>query len=121
MEESLIVQLKGKLFKEKGKIISQLEEMTQEKTFNKDKVQVKWKEMGTKEEDSAMEVANFQDSISLERNLEESLEKIEKALEKIEKGEYGKCEKCPRDIEEERLIAYPEATICLECTVQKRP
>lgn len=121
MDKGLIAQSNDKLLEEKKKIISQLEEMTQEKTFNKDKVQVKWKEMGNKDEDNAVEVANFQDSISLERNLEENLEKIEKALEKIDKGEYGKCEKCSRDIEEERLIAYPEATVCLKCTAQKRP
>ena len=120
MDESLIAQLKNKLLAEKGDIISQLEEMTQEKTFNKDKVQVKWKETGNKDEDNAVEVANFQDSISLERNLEENLEKIEKALKKIEKGEYGKCEKCSQNIEEERLMAYPEATVCLRCTAQKR-
>ncbi len=120
MDENLTAQLKDKLFTEKKRIISQLKEMTQEDTFNKDKVQVKWKETGNKDEDNAVEVANFQDSISLERNLEENLEKIEKALEKIEKEEYGKCEKCSRDIEEERLMAYPEAMVCLKCTVQKR-
>lgn len=121
MDKGLIAQLKDKLFKEKEKIIFQLEEMTQEKTFDKDKIQTKWKEVGNKDEDNAVEVANFQDNISLERNLEINLEKIEKALEKIEKGEYGKCEKCSQNIEEERLIAYPEATVCLKCTAQKRP
>jgi len=119
MEKSLIEQLKNKLLKEKEKIVEQLKEMTEETTFNKDKVQVKWKEMGSKEEDSAVEVADFQDNISLERNLETNLDKIEKALEKISQGEYGKCEKCSQDIEEERLAAYPEATVCLKCTAQK--
>jgi len=116
MDQSLIEQLKVKLLDTKKKIVAQLEQLTQEKSFHKDKVQAKWQEMGDKEEDNAVEVANFQDNISLERDLEVNLEKAENALSKIEKGEYGKCEKCGSEIEEARLTAYPEATHCLKCT-----
>jgi len=120
METSLINQLKEKLLAEKKKLAEQLEAMTQERTFDKDKVQVKWKELGNKEEDNAVEVANFQDSISLERDLEVNLERIENALAKIEAGQYGICEHCGNDIEEARLRAYPEATLCLKCTAQQK-
>jgi len=33
----------------------------------------------------------------------------------IEKGEYGICEKCGKKIDEERLLACPEAKTCLKC------
>lgn len=99
----------------RDKLKSQLETLTEEKRFDKNKVQVKWKDFGTKEEDSAVEVADYQDNISLERNLEESLEKIDKALKRIEEGKYGRCEKCGKEIEQARLKAYPEATLCLSC------
>lgn len=115
MEQEFIEEMKKRLTHERDKIRSQLETMTEEKVFNKDKVQTKWKDVGTKEEDSAVEVADYQDQISLERNLEVSLEKIDKALESIEKGFYGKCEKCGKDIEQARLEAYPEANLCLTC------
>lgn len=120
MDSSFIEQLKGKLLETKKMIVAQLEQMTQEKSFNKDKVQAKWQEMGDKEEDNAVEVANFQDNISLERDLEVNLERIEKALQKIVQGEYGKCEKCGSDIEEARLTAYPEAAHCLKCASEPR-
>jgi len=120
MDKTLLDQLTKKLQTSKDKLVSQLENMTQEKEFDKDKVQVKWKEMGNKEEDSAVEVAEYQDSISLERNLEESLEKIQKALDRIDNGKYGICESCNDQIEEERLNAYPEAALCLKCKSKQR-
>ncbi|MBU0598354.1 TraR/DksA C4-type zinc finger protein [Patescibacteria group bacterium] len=115
MDNSIIDQAKLKLLDDQGKIVAQLEEMTQKKSFDKDKVQAKWQEVGDKDEDSAVEVADFQDKISLERNLETSLEKIEKALDKISKGLYGKCDQCGQEIETNRLLAYPEAGRCLKC------
>ena len=115
MDKTTQDQLKEKLLNEKNKIVGLLEQMTNEKTFNKDKIQVKLDNVGDKDEDNAMEVANFQDNISLERELEVTLEKIDAALVKIDKGEYGKCEKCQSDIKDERLLAYPEANICLTC------
>jgi len=115
MDQTFIEEMKLRLIAEREKLKSQLETLTQEKTFDKDKVQVKWKDFGTKDEDSAVEVSDFQDQISLERNLEESLEKIDKALEGINKGTYGICEKCGKEIERARISAYPEAIACLVC------
>ena len=43
------------------------------------------------------------------------LRKIDKALEKIEEGSYGICEACGEEIEEKRLLARPEATLCIRC------
>lgn len=115
MDKGLIEEIKKKLESERGRLIEQLEEMTKEKSFDKDKIQAKWQEYGSKEEDSAVEVAEFQDNISLERRLETNLEKIEKALKKIEEDNYGVCENCENSIEDERLLVYPEAQHCLEC------
>jgi len=114
-----VQQIKGKLLADKERIVKQLEEMTQEKTFNKDKVQTKWQDVGDKDEDNAIEVADFQDSISLERGLEENLERIEKALAQIEEGTYGICEACGKAIEADRLIALPQATQCMSCSARK--
>lgn len=115
MDSDVIDLAKEKLLQEKQKLTEQLETMTQEKTFDKDRVQTKWADVGDKDEDNAIEVANFQDSISLERTLETTLEKIDKALEKIEKGTFGTCEDCGNKIGEERLLAYPEAQHCIDC------
>ncbi len=120
MDQETREKLKQKLLSEKNKIRELLEKMTNQKEFNKDKVQVTWSDMGDKEEDNAVEVANFQDNMSLERDLEVNLEKIEYALEKIDREDFGKCVKCGNDIKIERLIAYPEAEACISCASKKR-
>lgn len=37
---------------------------------------------------------------------------IRKALSRIKVGKYGICEECGQMIDTERLIAFPEATLC---------
>jgi DnaK suppressor protein len=40
---------------------------------------------------------------------------VEAALDRIEAGEYGECQACGEEIEPRRLVAQPEAPLCLEC------
>ena len=44
---------------------------------------------------------------------------IDRALKKIYSGEYGKCEKCGKEIGEKRLEAIPWAKLCIECKRQE--
>jgi DnaK suppressor protein len=43
------------------------------------------------------------------------LKKITKALVLAEEGGYGECESCGNYIGYKRLLARPEATLCIEC------
>ncbi len=43
------------------------------------------------------------------------LKKIDKALVRIEEGEYDECESCGGIIAKKRLMARPEATLCIVC------
>lgn len=40
---------------------------------------------------------------------------IRRTLEAIEAGNYGICSSCGDDIASERLLAIPEATLCVRC------
>ena len=44
---------------------------------------------------------------------------IERALEKLEVGGYGVCEVCGGSIGRQRLMAIPEARVCLACSAQE--
>ena len=46
--------------------------------------------------------------------LESEYHKVENALRRIEQGTYGICKICKKEIEEDRLKAYPAADICKE-------
>jgi RNA polymerase-binding protein DksA len=61
-------------------------------------------------------------SVTFERELDEGLEEgaqqtlaqIERAIAKLDDGTYGTCERCGREIGEERLRARPWALLCID-------
>jgi RNA polymerase-binding protein DksA len=52
--------------------------------------------------------------LSMQSSTEHLLAQVDRALEKIEEGTYGRCDRCGGPIEESRLAAMPEATLCLQ-------
>ncbi len=53
--------------------------------------------------------------LSLAANQRELLLQTEKALDRLSKGTYGLCESCGKPIGKGRLMAFPRATLCLDC------
>lgn len=45
----------------------------------------------------------------------QQLTQLDEAMAKLERGTYGTCEKCGREIAEERLRILPFATHCIDC------
>jgi len=72
-----------------------------------------------KREEEATETFEFEKRIVLENSLRATLAEIDHALEKFEAGTYGKCEKCGQNIEQERLEARPQASLCMGCKAQQ--
>ncbi len=71
----------------------------------------------TGEERAGLAEARFQVELSLrlsERDRHE-LEEIDAAVGRIDRDAYGKCESCGRAIGRQRLLAVPEARLCLTC------
>ena len=52
---------------------------------------------------------------SLASSEQKLVQKINHALERVKQGTYGTCELCNATIPEARLLALPEATICIKC------
>lgn len=50
---------------------------------------------------------------SIQGNTERLLAQVNRALEKFEEGNYGRCDRCGKPIEEDRLRAIPYATLCM--------
>jgi DnaK suppressor protein len=64
--------------------------------------------------DSATETYLRELDEGLEENAEHLLVEIGAALERIDEGTYGLCTACGRPISEERLVAVPYATLCID-------
>lgn len=53
------------------------------------------------------------DAIGVETR--EAIAAIKAALQRIADGAYGSCRECGNDIAKERLLARPEASLCINC------
>jgi len=116
MNKELIEKLKKNLEDNKNSIIKELESFASEDPNLKHNWDTKYpnREDGDRVEE-ADEVQEYDNKLSLEHSLELKLRDVNMALEKIEEGKYGACENCGKEIDEERLLACPEAKTCLNC------
>lgn len=56
---------------------------------------------------------------AMKRTLDRKIIQTRKALARVKIGKYGLCEDCGKMIDTERLIAYPEATLCAKCQAKR--
>lgn len=52
---------------------------------------------------------------ALKRELDRKIIQTRKALARVKIGSYGICEECGEMIDTDRLMIYPEATLCISC------
>jgi DnaK suppressor protein len=59
-------------------------------------------------------------NLALRKRAEQHLAEINEALAQLDVGSYGRCERCGRQIEPERLALLPHTTVCSQCAQRKR-
>ncbi len=64
--------------------------------------------------DEAQLTEDLENKIAEFSVIEKEYRAVEDALKRLEQGTYGICVTCGREIEKERLEAYPAARTCLE-------
>jgi len=72
-----------------------------------------------KREEGADEASELEKRLVQEKRLKDALNDVEHALEKYEAGTYGMCDACGQSIEQARLEAIPQASLCLSCKSTK--
>lgn len=72
-------------------------------------------EYGDKEDENALEVAQYTNDKPLEITLEKELRDVNKALDRIKQDDYGTCKYCEKLIDEKRLLARPTSSACVSC------
>ena len=56
---------------------------------------------------------------AIKEQLERKAIQTKKALARIKIGKYGHCEDCDKIIDTDRLMVYPEATLCAKCKAKR--
>lgn len=67
------------------------------------------------ESDMADRTEDYEERSAITDTLDQRLDDINNALQKIESANYGTCEVCGNQIEEDRLEANPAARTCKAC------
>ncbi|MFC1622816.1 TraR/DksA family transcriptional regulator [Patescibacteria group bacterium] len=114
LDKNKVEKFKGMLEEERDKIRKEIEGFASP-SDNPDEFKTNHNELGTHQDESATEVEEYVDNLSVESNLEQRLKDIKSALTRVEDGAYGKCVECGGDIREERLEIYPSARRCMQC------
>jgi RNA polymerase-binding protein DksA len=115
MKNETLDKIQKDLEERKAQIEAELATFAKKDEHIKDNYRSEFPDYGDKEDENAKEIAEYTDNLSIEYSLESTLRDINKALEKIKKGTYGKCNYCGKEIAEERLLARPASSSCVEC------
>jgi RNA polymerase-binding transcription factor DksA len=59
-------------------------------------------------------------NLALRDRAQQHLAEIDEALQQLEMGIYGRCERCGRPIEPERLAVLSHTTVCSQCAQRRR-
>ncbi len=70
---------------------------------------------GDDEADIGAKAYEREHELAANRNAQDLLDQGERALHRINAGTYGVCESCGKPIGKGRLLAFPRATLCVEC------
>jgi DnaK suppressor protein len=109
-------ELYERLKKEKAELLEKLEQL---RDLGQPSAERKEGSPFGKREEGADEASELEKRLALEERLGESLNEVEHALQKYEDGTYGLCDSCGRAIEQARLEAIPQASLCLSCKAQQ--
>ena len=70
---------------------------------------------GDDEADAGTKTFEHEHEMSLAQNAQDLLDQGERARDRIDAGTYGVCESCGKPVGKARLLAFPRATLCVEC------
>lgn len=112
MEKSKVKHFKDLLLGEKERLEKELGNIAKQKGK---RFTPFYPEYGSKDEENAAEISEYELHLALDKNLEKLLTDVIKALARIEAGTYGHCQNCNEEIPIERLEAFPAASFCIKC------
>ena len=113
--KEFLEKMKKTLRQKKMRLELELIKFTKKNPHGIDDYDATFPDYGDKEDENAMEVAQYTTNKPLEMSLEKSLRNTNKALERLEKGTYGLCKYCKEPIDEKRLEARPISSACINC------
>ncbi|MGQ9490214.1 MAG: TraR/DksA family transcriptional regulator [Anaerolineae bacterium] len=109
-QDDQLAEARARLLAERAEVLKELEQL-------RSRLEVKGDyELG---EGDPM-IYQWELNLALRERAEQHLAEIEEALEQLELGLYGRCERCGKPIEPERLAVLTHTTVCSQCAQRRR-
>ena len=115
MDKKLLEFLKKKLEKQKKALENELGSFAKKDKKLKNNWESRFPKFDRGLDSDADKVEEYSTRLPIEHSLETKLRDTTLALQKMKNNKYGKCEKCGKEIPQERLKVSPEARLCLKC------
>jgi len=113
--EEFLKKIEEQLKQEKVRLEKELAKFTKKSEHVAGDYDATFPEYGDKEDENALEVAQYTANKPLEIALETELRDVNKSLHRIKNGAYGVCKYCKKPIDEKRLLARPTSGACVSC------
>ena len=114
-DQQFLLEIKENLKEEREHLERDLSKFTTKNPHVKGDYDATFPEYGDKDDENALEIAQYTANKPLEITLEKQLRDVNKALVSLEKGTYGICKYCDQPIDEKRLRARPTSSACVSC------
>ena len=115
IKKSELTQLKEELLKERNRLIKEVDNLDNITHTNGTDEIIEVRAYSIHMAENASEIEAVNTALGLRKILVERLDQINDALARIEEGNYGICVRCGCAINMERLLAKPQAVVCVDC------
>lgn len=115
LDPALLAKIKTLLTEEQERLSTELSHFAKPNPATDTDFETVMPDYGEKDDENALEVAEYTANKPLEIALEKTLRDVQKALDRIDKGTYGVCKYCDTLIDEKRLLARPTSSACVMC------
>jgi len=113
--KKFLKKIKKSLEKEKKALYKELKRFTTQDQKPENDFDTIFPDLGQQQDENAIEVTLYGNTLPIEHNLENRLLNINKAIERIKTKEYGTCKICSHQISQARLEIMPETDLCIKC------
>jgi DnaK suppressor protein len=115
MGKSRLKGMKVALEARRDVLLSDLQRLDQEMQWLGDDQSSERGGLGNHLGDDGSSVMEQERISTVSADLHEVLQQVNAALERMNQGTYGICQRCGKEIGEERLEAFPYVTYCIQC------
>ena len=115
IDQAQLDELRRRLEADRDSLKSEIERIEDEDVHAENQYDPEFSGYGNHMAETATEIYEQERNLSIEQSLQQQLAEVEHALAKFDEGTYGICDNCGKEIPLERLQAFPQATLCIDC------